>query len=222
VSVKRIVLLFSLSAAAVAAAKPHSIFFGHAMTVKWFTGEKEDQGRELKIRPLYVDSKLREFTMGEEHQVTDRLLVVRRAYRINDVLPEESGPPRWKWQRDGWLLIDKQSGHVSSLKLPEFDPFYSAASWYRDYVAYCGVSPDAEKLYAVVTQIGSKKPLVRRELGAAHAGEQPDSECPPPEWQRQPPRVTFHPQGGTAVSFEVHGAVLEIATPEENPAEEEK
>ena len=83
-SVKRIVLLFSLSAAAVAAAKPHSIFFGHGMTVKWFTGEKEDKGRELKIRPLYVDSKLREFTMGEEHQVTDRLLVVRRAYRINE------------------------------------------------------------------------------------------------------------------------------------------
>jgi len=45
VSVKRIVLLFSLAAAAVAASKPHSIFFGHAMTVKWFTGEKEDKGR---------------------------------------------------------------------------------------------------------------------------------------------------------------------------------
>jgi len=62
--------------------------------------------------------------------------------------------------------------------LPYFDPFYSAASWYRDYVAYCGLADDGEKLYAVVAELGRKKPLVRRDLGAPGADDMPDSECP--------------------------------------------
>jgi len=55
--------------------------------------------------------------------------------------------------------------------LPYFDPFYSAASWYRDYVAYCGLADDGEKLYAVVAELGRKKPLVRRDLGAPGADD---------------------------------------------------
>lgn len=195
------------------AAKVHSVTFGKVTVVPWFTGAKEDQKQQLKIRPLFVDGKLREFTMGERHDVTDHTFVVRRAYRINDVLPDEGGTPRWKWQRDGWLLVDRESGHVTALKLPEFDPFYSAANWYRDYVAYCGVSSDAEKFYAVVAQIGARKPIVRKELGAFNGGEQPDSACPAPEWQRQPARVSFHPPGMQAMSFEVHGASAEVAEP---------
>ena len=198
----------------VSAAKTHSVVFGKVMVVPWFTGAKEDQKQQLKMRPLFVDDKLREFTMGERHDVTDRTFVVRRAYRVNDQLPDESGSPRWKWQRDGWLLVDRESGRVTGLKLPEFDPFYSAASWYRDYVAYCGVSSDAEKYYAVVAQIGARKPIVRKELGAFNGGEQPDSACPAPEWQRQPARVTFHPPGMQAMSFEVHGTSAETATEE--------
>jgi len=190
------------------------------MTVPWFTGPNEDQKRQIKVRPLYVDDKLREFVTGEIHDVTDKLFVVRRAYRVNDVLPEEGQAPRWKWQRDGWLLVERPSGHVSALKLPEFDPFYSAASWYRDYIAYCGLNSDADKLYAIVAQIGSRKPVVRRELGAFNGGAQPDSACPAPEWQRQPPRVSFHPQGMQPVSFEVHGTSAEPATPEENSGEQ--
>ena len=46
--------------------------------------------------------------------------------------------------------VDRLTGRVSQLNLPEFDPFYSTASWYRDYIAYCGVSEDGKKLYAVV------------------------------------------------------------------------
>ena len=198
----------------VSAAKTHSVVFGKVMVVPWFTGAKEDQKQQLKMRPLFVDDKLREFTMGERHDVTDRTFVVRRAYRVNDQLPDEGGSPRWKWQRDGWLLVDRESGRVTGLKLPEFDPFYSAASWYRDYVAYCGVSSDAEKYYAVVAQIGARKPIVRKELGAFNGGEQPDSACPAPEWQRQPARVSFHPPGMQAMSFEVHGTSAETATEE--------
>lgn len=203
-------------------AKQHVIAFGRPMSVKWFTGPSESKQRELKIRAVYIDSKLREFVSGDVHDVTDQTFVVRRAFRVNDLLPTEGGVPKWKWQRDGWLLVDRENGHISALKLPEFDAFYSAASWYRDYVAYCGVSDDGEKLYAVVAQIGRKKALLRKELGAAHGGDEPDSECGAPEWQRQPARVTFHPLGGAPLSFEVRGSSAEVAAPAETPEKEEK
>jgi hypothetical protein len=212
---KKFICLFLLICTAMVwAAKTHSVVFGKITVVPWFTGAKEDQKQQLKIRPLFVDDKLREFTMGERHDVTDRMFVVRRAYRVNDQLPDESGSPRWKWQRDGWLLVDRESGRVTALKLPEFDPFYSATSWYRDYVAYCGVSSDAEKFYAVVAQIGVRKPIVRKELGTFNGGEQPDSACPAPEWQRQPARVSFHPPGMQPMSFGVHGTSAETAAEE--------
>jgi len=47
---------------------------------------------------------------------------------------------------------------------PEFGSYYSVASWYRDYVAYCGVSDDGKKLYAVVFQVGRRKPVLKKPL----------------------------------------------------------
>ena len=63
-----------------------------------------------------------------------------------------------------WLPVDRLTGRVSQLNLPEFDPFYSTASWYRDYIAYCGVSEDGKKLYAVVAQVGRRKPILKKML----------------------------------------------------------
>jgi hypothetical protein len=151
---------------------------------------------------------VKEFTLGQPYDITDRQFVVRRAYRLNDQLPDDSNNvPHWKWQRGGWLLVDRQTGRVVELKMPEFDPFYSVASWYRDYVAYCGTSSDGEKLYAVVVQLGTKKPLLRQDLGSASGSNTPDSECPAPAWQRNPARVTFQPPGGKPLSFMIpaHG-----------------
>jgi len=107
------------------------------------------------------------------------------------------------------------------LSLPDFDPYYSNATWFRDYVAYCGLSQNdaANKLFAVVVQLGQKRPLIRKELGAPRGEEMPDSECAPPKWERAPMRVTFAPVGKPAASFEIHGRWAEAAeTPdEENP-----
>jgi hypothetical protein len=83
-------------------------------------------------------------------------------------------------------------------------------SWYRDYAAYCGLSSDAERVYAVVEQIGRRKPLIRKEVGAAHNSDVPDSECPAPKWQKQPARVTFEPIGSAPLTFEIHGSAVEI------------
>jgi hypothetical protein len=145
------------------------------------------------------------------------LFVIRRAYRLNDSLPEDGKTqPRWRWQRGGWLLVDRETGHVGNVNLPEFDPYYSAASWYRDYVAYCGVSDSGERLYAVVAQLGRKKAVLRKELGAAQGKDQPDSECAAPEWQRQPTRVTFKPAGAQAITFTVHGHAADVAVSDDD------
>jgi hypothetical protein len=205
-----------LASVAAAATKPHVFQYGKKTMVKLFVGPNEDSSLEIAVQPLLVDGKIREFVTGSPHDVTDRLFVVRRAFRINDQIGEidRSNPPRWKWQRGGWLMVSRDTGRVSQLTLPEFDPYYSAASWYRDYVAYCGVSDDGEKLYAVVVQVGRRKPVVRKDLGAAHGRDLPESECPAPEWQRQPARVTFSPVGATKLTFEVRGHAADIAETE--------
>src|SRR5437660_12142329 len=122
--------------AAMAAAKPHVITFGKSTQVKWLAGADENTPLELRVRALYVDGKLREFTIGSPHEITERLFVVRRAFRVNDSLPDE-GAPRWLWQRGGWALVDRVTGRRTPLNLPEVDPYRSVATWFRDYVAFC-------------------------------------------------------------------------------------
>lgn len=130
---------------AVAVPKPHVITFGKWTPAKWDVGSADGKSLDLKIRALYVDTRLKEFTTGPSHEVTDRLFVVRRVFRLNDTLADETATtPKWVWQRGGWLLVDRVTGHVTQVNLPEFDPFYSTPSWYRDYVAYCGVSDDGK------------------------------------------------------------------------------
>lgn len=208
----RLVIFFIWAAAFAAAAPPSKIRFGGWMPVKLFVGPSEEKSRPMQVRPLYVGSRLREFTTGEPHDVTDRTFVIRKAYRLNDSLPDDPKKvPLWRWQRGGWLLVDRSSGRISNVELPEFDPYYSTASWYRDFIAYCGVSDDGERLYAVVTQIGRKKPLLMRGLGTAHAKEEPDSQCAAPKWQRDPMRVTFEPAGSAPATFQVYGRHVDVA-----------
>jgi len=197
--------------------KTHVIAFGKWMSVKWpdATGKKL---LDLQVRPLYVDTRLKEYTTGPTHELTDRLFAVRRAFRVNDALPEENAL-RWQWQRGGWLLVDRVSGRVSQLSLPEFDPFYSTASWYRDYVAYCGVSDDGKKLYAVVAQVGRRKPILKKPVGEPAGEDDPDSECPPPTWERSPARVTFHPDDTQKLLFSIRGRVVDIVNEPDEEAE---
>jgi hypothetical protein len=208
---------------AAAAPRQHVLTFGKRMPVKLFVGPNEDKSLDIKIRSLYVDGRLREFTTGDSHDVTERLFVVRRAFRLNDWLPSDEGTAhKWKWQRGGWILVDRDSGRITQLSLPNFDPFYSLASWYRDYAAYCGVSDDGTKLYAVVTQLGRKKPVLRRELGPVKDFDMPDAQCVAPDWQRQPARVTFTPTGGQKLTFNVRGHAADLATAATEAGDEEK
>ena len=205
-----LVVLMSLNIAISAASKPHVVSFGKPQPVKLFIGASESKTMDITVSPLFVDTKLKEYTTGKQHDVTDRQFVVRRAFRINDALPDEARKsPKWLWELGGWLLVDRSSGRITPIKLLDFDPFYSDVSWYRDYAAYCGTTANGEKLDAVVMQIGVKKPLYRKDLGKANGGEQSDSDCAAPHWDRQPARVTFLPKVGDKLSVTVRGRFVD-------------
>ena len=198
---------------AAAAPKVHVIALGKWTTVQWYpeTGSEKEKALTLKIRPLVVDGRVKEYVTGSSHDVTDRVFVVRRVFRVNDGLPEDP-VPRWQWQRGGWLLVDRTTGRVSAINLLEFDTLYSSASWYRDYVAYCGVSDDGKKISAVVMQLNRRKGLLKKTLSndgiAEDAG--PDSACKAPVWQRGPARVTFDVSGAAKQTFAVRGHVVDL------------
>jgi hypothetical protein len=162
----------------------------------------------LKIRPLLVDDQVKEWTTGDSHDVTDRTFVVRRAVRLNDALPgDKPGAQKehWVWQRGPWLMVDRLTGHVTALKLPDYEPGVSQVSWFRDYGAYCGLAASGKNLYAVVAQLAARKPIFVKKLDtydsdpAAHS----DPVCIPPDWQRDPLRITFHQVGKGDFMYEI-------------------
>jgi hypothetical protein len=207
---------------ALPATKIHVIAFGKSMPVPWLAGTRaEDEKPQLiKVRALMVDGRMKEYVIGSAHEITDRLFVVRRAFRVNDTLPEDS-TPRWQWQRGGWLIIDHLTARVSALTLPEFDSFYSSASWYRDYIAYCGVTDDGKKIDAVVAQIGRRKPVLKKLLSSDGVKDDaaPDSACSAPVWQRNPTRVSFEAVGAQKQTFAIRGQVVDLVNDDDDDAE---
>jgi hypothetical protein len=109
----------------------------------------------------------------------------------------------WVWQRGPWLLVDRVTGHAVALKLPDYDPGVSQVVWFRDYGAYCGVTASGKSLYAVVAQVAARKAVLAKKLAAFAPESHPEPVCGLAEWQREPLKVTFHPTGKDAVSFEV-------------------
>jgi len=174
----------------------------------------------LKIRPLIVDDVVKEWTTGDAHDVTDRSFVVRRVLKINDQLPGEKPPVsnHWVWQRGPWLLVDRVSGHIAALKLPDYDPGVSQVSWFRDYAAYCGVTSSGKNLYAVIAQLATRKPVLSKKLSVFERSDSGEPVCAPIEWQREPLRATFHPTGKDAVSFDfVPGSAVLVEDSDDAP-----
>jgi hypothetical protein len=218
-----LLLAFLMPVTAAAVTKPHVITLGKWTAVPWSSGLEDGKAQTLKVRALIVDGRVKEYIFGAPHEVTDRLFVARRAFRINDSLPEETNP-RWLWQRGGWLLVDRMTGRVSAINLPEFDASYSAASWYRDYVAYCGVSDDGKKTFAIVAQVSHKKPVLKKALPGEGVADDaaPDSACASPVWQRMPVQVSFDPPGSAKQTYAVRGRIVDLIVEEEQDAEGSK
>lgn len=188
--------------------KPHAVVLGAGKRVPYSKAGDPAGGTSgedaLKIRPLIVDRSVKEWTTGDAHDVTDRSFVVRRVLRLNDSLPGDK-LGHWVWQRGPWLLVDRVTGHVTPLKLPDYDPAVSLVSWFRDYGAYCGVTASSKSLYAVVAQLAARKPVLAKKVDAFDPDPKshPDPVCAQPDWQREPLRVTFHPAGKGDLSFDI-------------------
>jgi hypothetical protein len=205
--VMTVVALFGGAAVVLAAPrKGHTVFLGAARKVAYSkagdpAGAAADED-SLKIRALLVDGVVKEWTTGDTHEVTDRSFVVRRVIKLNNALPGDA-KENWVWQRGPWLLVDRMTGHAVALKLPDYDPGVSQVSWFRDYGAYCGVTASGKSLYAVVAQVAARKAVLAKKLEGFDVETHPDSVCAVAEWQREPLRITFHPAGKDAVSFDI-------------------
>ena len=210
-SVASLLVAALLEGTSIAATKTHLISLGKWIPVQWTAGTNgEDKPISIKVRPLIVDGRVKEYVTGAPHEITERLFVVRRVFRVNDNLADDS-TPRWQWQRGGWLLVDRLTGRISTVSLPEFDVVYSAATWYRDYIAYCGVSDDGNKRFAIVAELNRRKPVLKKLLsGALPEDAAEDSACPPPVWQRTPTRVTFEAPKETKQTFAIRGHVVDL------------
>ncbi|MHB1858048.1 MAG: hypothetical protein ACYCPM_11500 [Acidobacteriaceae bacterium] len=173
----------------------------------------------LRVRPLVIDGQVKDWTTGDLHEITDRTFVARRAVKLNDALPDETGA-HWLWVLGPWLLVDRSSAHISVLHLPDFDPAVSEVVWFRDYAAYCGVNATGKHLYAVVSQLGVRRPLVAKPLTQWTVDDHPTPACAPATWQRQPLQVVFHPANSDAVSYRIFGLASALVEEGESPDEE--
>jgi hypothetical protein len=201
-------LLTLVLPSAFGAAKVHTVLLGAGKLVP-YSAEGDPAGaltteKHLRVRPLVVDDKVKEWTTGDSHAITDRSFVIRRALRLNDALPGEK-VEHWIWQRGPWLMVDRIKGAVTALHLPDYDPAVSSVIWVRDYAAYCGLTASGKQLYAVVAQIGARKPVLSKKLLPWAAGESQLPACAEAQWQREPLRVTFQPSGASAVSYDLVG-----------------
>ena len=204
-------LLFAtaLLAAPLHAAKIHIVTLGPVRKVPYTPPEatadtKSEEATTLRVRPLLVDDKPREWTVGDLHEVTDRTFVVRRAFRINDALPGEA--PRWTWQPGPWLQVDRTSGHVAPVHLPSFDPQISEVAWFRDYAAYCGLNTSAKGgVVAVVAELGGRRAVAQHTLAGWPLEKAGHPVCAPAQWQRTPMRATLSLTGGQPITFDVAG-----------------
>lgn len=208
-------LLLACSAAA-APPKVHTVVLGAVKRVPFVAADvsseaKEEEAGTLRIRPLVVDGKVREWLTGDMHDVTERSFVGRRVMHVNDALPGES-KGRWVWQPASWILVDRISGKVTALHLPDFDAAVSEVVWYRDYAAYCGIrsAAKASGLTAQVWQIGVHKAALSKVVAPWPQKERLRPVCLPSMWQREPMRVTLKPNGGEPVVYEVVGTSTQL------------
>ncbi len=196
-----------------AASKPHVVAFGKWTTINLQADDDTDT-QNVKMRALLVDAKAKEFTVGPAHDITDHTFAIQQIFRLNDSLPREAGPTRWRWEKGGWVVVDRVSGRVQPIALPGFDPYYSQVSWFRDYVAYCGSSDDGQKVFAVIVQAGKRRPLLKKALA------EKIENCPAPIWQRGPVRVTFATKEDPKQTFTVTSRAVDLATEDESEGEE--
>jgi len=94
------------------------------------------QSSSTQSPPLFVDTRLKEYTTGAPHDLTTVSSWCGAPSALTT--PCSRNTAHWQWQRGGWLLVDRLTGRVSQLNLPEFDPYY------RPRAGIATTSPTAE------------------------------------------------------------------------------
>ena len=206
-----------LATFASAAGKLHVISFGRWIPVQWLPAS-DSSPLTMRVRPLLVDGRFKEYVLGPPHEISDSLFVVRRAFRVNDALPDEV-MPRWQWQRGGWLLVDRVSGRVSPNNLSAFDPFLAAGS-----LLYQGAWL-AERMIAIDVAVAGRRELLHPVTRAIIAGGEAFSAADidrdrdrlaelrrqtAPVWQRSPVRVTFTTEARDKQTFAIRGSAVDL------------
>lgn len=100
------------------------------MPVKLLLGLAEEKIVTITVCLLYLDTKFKEYTNHWTHAPRDRPQVRSAVgYRANDSFPGE-----WATSLNGygsvesWLLLDRNTGRISQVKLPDFNSYYSDVS----------------------------------------------------------------------------------------------
>jgi hypothetical protein len=97
---------------------------------------------DLRWWGIVVDGRLREYTLGPPQEITDRLFVVRRAFRVNDSLAQDSASPAPGSGGPCYLTSRKL--------LYRNSPLLFRRQLAPGLLAYCGVSDEGTKPHAVV------------------------------------------------------------------------
>ena len=189
----RLAPLFALSLVlavpAFAKAKVHTAAVGKAHVVTWTVGGDASAHLSLMVAPLIVDDRRKDWVTGEVHEVTDHSFVVLQAQRVNDALPTDPAP-HFIWQTGAWLLVERNTGRVTPLHLPGFDPALSNISWFRDYAAYCSLGAGGRSLEADLVELGQRKPLAHKKISDWPLPAEAKPEPPP-----TPPPAPVSPMG---------------------------
>ena len=178
-----------LAVPAFAKAKVHTAAVGKAHVVTWTVGGDASAHLSLMVAPLIVDDRRKDWVTGEVHEVTDHSFVVLQAQRVNDALPTDPAP-HFIWQTGAWLLVERNTGRVTPLHLPGFDPALSNISWFRDYAAYCSLGAGGRSLEADLVELGQRKPLAHKKISDWPLPAEAKPETPP-----TPPPAPVSPLG---------------------------
>ncbi len=215
---------FLLNPLLAATPKVHTVTLGPFRRVPYTQPDatpatKADETSTLKVRPLFVDDRQKEWTTGEIHDVTDRTFTVRRALRLNDALPTDAAP-HWIWQPGPWLSVDRSSGHITALHLPDFDSAVSDVVWFRGLRRLLRHRTTAKGgLFAVVAQLehGVRSSRNRSANGRKQTTSSPSASLP--SGSACQCVVTIKPTGGDPTTYDVVGSTSLVEEGDNSPDE---
>jgi hypothetical protein len=105
-------------------------------------------------------------------------------------------------------MVDRITGHITAVHLPDYDADISDAVWFRNYAAYCGISTTAKGgLVAVIAELGARKAVVQKTIAPWPLATPPWPVCARAIWQRTPMRATLQLTNGQPITYDVVGTV---------------